>query len=160
MSGMLEEHNSACSWLQVEGEGQQSKVRGHRGRDQACRVLGRQSGCGVRVQGCWSPWAHPDQPPKGKFPLSGPRVDPLPSLSRLCPQGAPQPLPCPRGADVPEPQSPEKELQERSVLVQKTCVHLWYLKRRHSGCWDCLSDVLGGTQAELLPPPPLSSEQV
>lgn len=102
--------------------GQQSKVRGHRGRDQACRVLGRQSGCGGQGAGLLESLG----PTLINLPRAtlGPRAGPSAQPVQAVPPGAPQPLPCPRGADVPEPQSPEKELQERSVLVQKTCVHL------------------------------------
>lgn len=75
-------------------------------------------------------------------------LDPLPSLSRLCPQEHPSP-----SLTREEPTSLNHSLQRRNYKrdqfwFRRLVFTSWYLKRRHSGFWDRLSDVLGGTQAE------------
>lgn len=85
-------------------------------------MLGRQSGCGGQAAGLLGSLGPTliDLPRATLGPRAGPSAQPV---QAVCP-GATQPLPRLRGGNVPESQSPEKELQERSVLVQKTCVHL------------------------------------
>lgn len=96
---------------------------------------------GVGVQGCWGPWAPPWSTSQGQH--LDLELDPLPSLSRLHPQEHPSP------SLAREDHSLWGRNYKRDQFWFRRLVFTsWYLKRRHSGCWDCLLDVLGGPQAE------------
>ena len=63
---MLEEHNSAYSWLQMEGEG--TTVKGERSLGQGLSMQGVGQAEWLWGSGCRAaavPGPHPDQPPKG-----------------------------------------------------------------------------------------------
>ena len=98
-------------------------MRGRQGGDQVRRGLCGLSGHGGR--GGVSLVSLGPAPFSSQVQLLVLELDPLPSP---CPRGAPQPLPlrgtCLRGRRVPVPRPPEKALQEKSVPVQKTCIHL------------------------------------
>ena len=104
-------------------------------------MLGRQSGGrGAGLLGSLGPT--PIDLPRARLDLE---LDLLPSLSRLHPQEHPSPSLAQEDHSLRGRNYKRDQFRFRRLVFTP-----WYLKRRHSGCWDCLLDVLGGPRLPLL----------